>query len=78
MCQILFCVLDMEPEKRKMYSDMKFQMEYTHNGNDQWQYTVLMPNGNTKTFAYKLGQEFDSNTLDGRPIIVSDNILLSP
>ena len=51
---------------------MKFQMEYTHNGNDQWQYTVLMPNGNTKTFAYKLGQEFDSNTLDGRPIIVSD------
>lgn len=66
------CVLDMEPEKRKMYSDMKFQMEYIHNGNDQWQYTVLMPNGNTKTFAYKLGQEFDSYTLDGRPIIVSD------
>ena len=61
----------MEPEKRQMYSDMKFTMEYTHNGHDQWKYTVLIPNGITKTYEYTLGQEFDSFTLDGRPIIVS-------
>ena len=61
----------MEHEKRKIYSDMKFQMEYTHSGNDRWQYSVLMPNGMTKTFAYELGEEFESSTLDGRPIIVS-------
>ncbi len=61
----------MEECKRKMYSEMKFQMEYTHNGHDQWQYTVYMPGGGSKTFSYTLGQEFDSQTLDGRPIVVS-------
>ena len=61
---------DMEEEKRKLYSNMRFTMEYMKDGDD-WSYTVYMPNGMTKTFAFKLGEEFDSTTLDGRPIIVS-------
>jgi len=60
---------DMEDAKRQMYSTMKFQMEYSHNGHDQWQYVVFLPNGMSKTFQYTLGQEFDSHTLDGRPIL---------
>ncbi|ELU12067.1 hypothetical protein CAPTEDRAFT_20975 [Capitella teleta] len=59
-------VFDMEEEKRKMYSNMRFTMEYTVNGDD-WAYTVHMPQG-AKTFNFRLGEEFDSYTLDGRPI----------
>lgn len=58
---------DMEEAKRKLYSDMKFVMEYKRAG-DEWSYTVFMPNGE-KTFTFKDGEEFDSYTLDGRPII---------
>ena len=63
-------ISDMEEEKRKMYSNMRFTMEYKKDGDD-WSYTVYMPNGMNKKFSYKLGEEFDSTTLDGRPIIVS-------
>ncbi|KAK2169447.1 hypothetical protein LSH36_10g14018 [Paralvinella palmiformis] len=59
---------DMEEEKRQMYSDMKFTMEYSHNGDD-WIYKVYMPGGHCKTYQYTVGKEFDSQTLDGRPII---------
>ena len=53
-----------------MYSDMKFTMEYSHNG-DEWIYKVYMPGGLCKTYKYTVGKEFDSQTLDGRPIIVN-------
>ncbi len=69
-----YLVPDMEAEKRQMYCHMKFVMEYSHTGQNQWQYTVRIPNGITKTFAYTLGQEFDSFTLDGRPIVVQNLI----
>jgi hypothetical protein len=59
---------DMEEEKRLIYSNMKFTMEYERTG-ECWAYTVYMPNGMQKTFNFTLGQEFDSTTLDGRPII---------
>jgi hypothetical protein len=59
----------MEEEKRKMYSNMRFTMEYTVNGDD-WAYTVHMPHG-AKTFQFCIGEEFDSFTLDGRPIKVN-------
>ena len=63
----------MEDAKRKMYTDMKFTMEYTRDG-DEWSYTVSMPNGISKTFKFKIGEEFDSYTLDGRPIRVSREV----
>lgn len=58
---------DMEEAKRKMYSEMKFTMEYARDG-EEWVYTVYMPSGMSKTFRYTIGKEFDSQTLDGRPI----------
>lgn len=61
---------DMEEDKRKMYSNMKFQMEYRRNGGD-WEYTVDMPHGVSKTFRFRIGEPYDSTTLDGRPILVS-------
>ena len=70
ICRAMFA--DMEEEKRKLYSNMRFTMEYTKTGSD-WSYTVYMPNGINKTFNFALGEEFDSTTLDGRPIIVSQH-----
>ena len=52
-----------------MYSDMHFTMEYMREG-DKWTYTVYMPNGMSRIFTYIIGEEFDSYTLDGRPIKV--------
>ena len=64
----------MDEAKRTMYETMRFVMEYSLNG-DTWTYTVFMPGGMSKTFQYNIGQEFDSTTLDGRPIIVNINVL---
>ena len=63
----------MEEKKRQMYAEMRFTMEYTRNG-ENWSYTVEMPNGMKKTFNFSVGQEFDSTTLDGRPIVVSKSV----
>lgn len=60
----------MEEEKRAMYRDMKFTMEYQRDGHT-WTCIVYMPNGHTKTFNFTIGKEFDSQTLDGRPIKVN-------
>lgn len=59
---------DMEEDKRKIYSNMKFLMEYRREG-DEWEYTVDMPHGVTKTFKFRIGEPYDSTTLDGRPIL---------
>jgi len=61
----------MNEEQRRMYCEMKFVMEYKHDGGNAWSYTVNMPNGKARTISYKLGEKFDSATLDGRPIVVS-------
>ena len=66
---------DMEAEKRALYANMRFTMEYKREG-DKWSYTVCMGKGMDKTFNFVPGEEFDSTTLDGRPIIVS--ILVKP
>ncbi|KAI0233333.1 hypothetical protein LSAT2_016401 [Lamellibrachia satsuma] len=59
---------DMEAEKRALYANMQFTMEYKRDG-DKWSYTVCMGKGMDKTFNFVPGEEFDSTTLDGRPII---------
>lgn len=66
----------MEEDKRKMYSNAKFQMEYRRNGDD-WEYTVDMPHGVSKTFKFRIGEPYDSTTLDGRPILVSTSLPMS-
>ena len=53
-----------------MYVDMKYTIEYKKNG-DNWSYIVCIPMGMTRTYDFKLGEAFDSTTLDGRPIVVS-------
>jgi hypothetical protein len=61
---------DMEENKRKIYSEMKFQMEYLREDDNTWVYIVSMPDGtNIKTIKFKLGQDYDSTTFDGRPIV---------
>ncbi len=60
----------MEDAKRQVYADMKFTMQYERDG-DNWSYVVTMPNGMNKKYNYKVGEEYSSSTLDGRPITVS-------
>lgn len=60
----------MDDDKRQMYSEMKFKMEYSRDG-DQWIYVVSMADGSSKTTQFQVGKQFDSTTFDGRPIVVS-------
>ena len=65
----------MDDDKREMYKKMRFTMEYERDG-DRWSYTVDMAPGRKLTFTFVEDEEFDSTTLDGRPIIVRDSTLL--
>lgn len=61
---------DMPEEKKKTYSEMKFQMEYQQEGDSVWVYNVCLPNGSIfKTIRFKIGEDFDSTTFDGRAIV---------
>lgn len=66
---ICLSVTDMEDGKRNMYSETKFKMEYSRNG-ENWTYVVELPNGTRKPCNFKVGEKFDWETLDGRPIVV--------
>ena len=68
---MFFLSADLEEAKRQMYADMKFTMEYEYNeADDTWSNRVFLPDGSSKLFVFHLGKEFDSTTLDGRPIVV--------
>ena len=60
----------MDENKRQMYCKMNFTMEYQKSDGDAWLYTVYMPHNMSKSYTFVVGQEFDSTTLDGRPIKV--------
>ena len=65
-------VSDMEESKRQMYKDMKFIMQISRPSDNRWQYEVFAPQGAlVKSYNFAIGEEFDSTTLDGRPILVS-------
>ena len=66
---------DLTEEKRKLYANMRFTMEYTRDG-DNWTYTVHIAPGLSKQFVYTIGQLFEATTFEGRPIIVTKFIII--
>ncbi|KAK3609795.1 hypothetical protein CHS0354_022657 [Potamilus streckersoni] len=68
--------IGVEEEKRKIASQVlgvgsKMTHEFSVNG-DEWTLKIWTQNGE-KEIKFKLGQEFDSATLDGRPVKVMFN-----
>ena len=59
----------MGEEQRAVYKDMQFTMEYKKEG-DLWTCIVYMPTGHSRSYQFEVDKEFDSQTLDGRPIKV--------
>lgn len=57
-----------EKAKTALSESAKLMVEFTQNGAD-WTITTTTPLG-VKTVAFKLGQEFETTTLDGRPVKV--------
>ena len=62
--------------QRAVYKDMQFTMEYQKDG-DNWTCIVYMPTGHSRSFQFEIGKEFDSQTLDGRPIKVLQLLYVS-
>lgn len=60
------------PEKKEFFKNAKTEITYSNNG-DQWTINVGMQGvPNTRTFQFKLGEEYKSESLDGSPLKVDN------
>lgn len=60
--------LGLPPEKKEFFKNAKTEITYSNDG-DQWTIKVGMQGvPNTRTFQFKLGEEYKSESLDGSPL----------
>ncbi|XP_060599633.1 fatty acid-binding protein type 2-like isoform X3 [Ruditapes philippinarum] len=60
--------LGLPPEKKEFFKNAKTEITYAQDG-DKWVITVGMQGvPNTRTFQFKLGEEYQSASLDGSPL----------
>ena len=68
-----------EEKQQKIFAEMKFQASYSRDDSDPsyWLYVIRKPDGDVlDTIRFRLGEDFDSISVVGRPISVGVNLMV--
>ena len=67
-----FCISGLPKDKKDYFQNARTEIAYQKTGEDQWVIDVgVQGESKTRKFCFKLGEPYDSESIDGSPLKVS-------